>query len=169
MYAAYDLEPSGRGDVRVDTNIYKLYQEGDTRKAFVYEGTGIAGGTGIYTGKWTDFYKAIPVVRMAELYLTRAEANARKGSTIGGKTPLEDVNMVRQRSHAPALSAVTADQVVEERFRELAFEGDWLWTRKRLKMNVGNKPYDDPKLVLPVPQRERDVNDKLTQNAGYDN
>jgi tetratricopeptide (TPR) repeat protein len=169
MYAAYNLEPSGRGDVRIDTNILKLYQEGDDRRAFVYEGTGIAGGTGYYTGKWKDFYKAIPVVRLAEMYLTRAEANARQGSTIGGKTPLEDVNTVRLRANAGALATVTADQVVEERFRELAFEGDWLWTRKRLKMNVGTRPYNDAKLVLPVPQRERDVNELLSQNPGYDN
>lgn len=169
MYAAYDLQPSGRGDVRIDTNILKLYQEGDARKAFVYEGAGIAGGTGYYTGKWKEFYKGIPVVRLAEMYLTRAEANARQGSTIGGKTPLEDVNTVRLRANAGALSSVTADQVVEERFRELAFEGDWLWTKKRLKMNVGTRPYNDAKLVLPVPQRERDVNKQLSQNPGYDN
>jgi len=95
--------------------------------------------------------------------------NARAGSAIGGKTPLEDVNLVRARSHAAALATVTADQVVEERFRELAFEGDWLWTKKRLKMNIGTRPYNDPKLVLPVPQRERDVNKQLNQNPGYDN
>jgi len=170
MYAAYNATPiAGRGDVRVDVNLYKLYQEGDDRKAYVYQGTGIAGGTGDYTRKWKEFYKAIPVVRLAELYLIRAEANARAGSAIGGKTPLEDVNLVRARSHAAALATVTADQVVEERFRELAFEGDWLWTKKRLKMNIGTRPYNDPKLVLPVPQRERDVNKQLNQNPGYDN
>jgi hypothetical protein len=140
MYAAYSLQPSGRGDVQVDTNIYPLYHYGDARKAFVYSGTSIAGGTGDFTGKWKDYYKAIPVIRLAEMYLTRAEANARLAMTVGNKTPLEDVNTVRRRSNADTLFAVTAGQVVEERFRELAFEGDWLWTRKRLKMNVGNKP-----------------------------
>lgn len=170
MYAAYNATPlAGRGDVRVDPNLYKIYQENDDRKTFVYEGTGIAGGTGDYTRKWKDFYKAIPVLRLADMYLIRAEANARVGSAIGGKTPLEDVNVLRARSHAAALATVTADQVVEERFRELAFEGDWLWTRKRLKMNIGTRPYNDSKLVLPVPQRERDVNELLSQNPGYDN
>lgn len=170
MYAAYDATPiAGRGDVRVDADLYKLYEENDDRKAFVYEGTGIAGGTGDYTRKWKDFYKAIPVVRLAEMYLVRAEANARTGSAIGSKSPLEDVNVLRARSHAGALTSVTADQVVQEHFRELAFEGDWLWTKKRLKMNIGTRPYNDPKLVLPVPQRERDANRQLSQNPGYDN
>jgi hypothetical protein len=170
MYAAYSQQPSGRGDVQVDTTgMLPLYREGDARGAFMYSGTSIAGSPGVFTGKWKDYYKVIPLARLAEMYLTRAEANARQGSAIGGKTPLEDVNVVRRRSNADTLPAVTAAQVVEERFRELAFEGDWLWTRKRLKMNVGNKRYDDPRLVLPVPQRERDVNKQLTQNEGYDN
>ncbi|WP_298739411.1 RagB/SusD family nutrient uptake outer membrane protein [uncultured Chitinophaga sp.] len=170
MYAAYNATPmAGRGDVRVDTNLYKIYGEHDDRRAFIYEGTGIAGGIGEYSRKWKDFYRAIPVIRLADIYLIRAEANARAGATIGGKTPLEDVNTVRVRAHAAALATVTAEQVVEERFRELAFEGDWLWTRKRLKMNIGTRSYNDPKMVLPVPQRERDVNELLSQNPGYDN
>jgi hypothetical protein len=56
---------------------------------------------------------------------------------------------------------------VDERFRELGFEGDRLWTLKRLQLNVGDYAYDDPKLVLPIPQREIDVNSNLTQNDGY--
>lgn len=168
MYAAYSMQPAGRGDVRVDTSILRRYGAGDARRAFIYEGTSIAGGSGYFTGKWKDFYKAIPIVRLAEMYLTRAEANARQGSAIGA-TPLEDVNRVRRRSNADTLSGVNAAQVVEERFRELAFEGDWLWTLKRLKMKVGNKDFDDDKLVLPIPQREMDVNDQLEQNPGYDN
>jgi hypothetical protein len=62
---------------------------------------------------------------------------------------------------------VTGQSFVDERFRELAFEGDRLWTLKRLKMPVGSFPYDHDKLVLPIPQRERDVNSNLTQNSGY--
>ncbi|HEU4553571.1 MAG TPA: RagB/SusD family nutrient uptake outer membrane protein [Chitinophaga sp.] len=169
MYAGYDLSPSGRGDVRVDPAIYGLYDDNnDVRKSFVYENSSIAGGTGDYTSKWSQFYKVIPVVRLAEMYLTRAEANARSGAAqVGDATPLEDVNTVRARAGAAPLASVTADQVVQERFRELAFEGDWLWTKKRLKMNVGTKPYNDNFLIFPVPQRERDVNKQLTQNPGY--
>ena len=170
MYAAYSLEPSGRGDVTVAPTYLDIYEDGDDRKAFVYEGDGIAGNQGsTYTSKWTQFYKAIPVIRLSEMYLTRAEANARSGGAqVGANTPLQDVNFVRARVNATALTTVTADQIVQERFRELAFEGDWLWTKKRLKMNVGTKVYTDNFLVLPVPQRERDVNKQLTQNPGYD-
>jgi len=170
MYAAYSLKPSGRGDVTAASTFLDLYEDGDDRKAFVYEGDGIAGNkNSTYTSKWAQFYKAIPVVRLSEMYLTRAEANARSGGAqVGAATPLQDVNTVRARVNAAAWTTVTADQIVQERFRELAFEGDWLWTKKRLKMNVGTKVYTDNYLVLPVPQRERDVNKQLSQNPGYD-
>ncbi len=168
MYASYDLEPSGRGDVRVDTTgFYALFTGPDDRKDFLYEGSSIAGASGMYTGKWSTFYHAIPVARLSEMYLTRAEANLRSGAQVGPATPLEDVNIIRERAHADPWATVNADQVVQERLRELAFEGDWLWTKKRLKMNVGTRVFDDPKLVLPVPQRERDIDENMTQNPTY--
>ena len=102
------------------------------------------------------------------MYLTRGEANLRKGGApIGNATPLEDINTVRERANAEDLPIVTGDDFVKERFRELGFEGDRLWTLKRLQMDVDGLPYNDPKLVLPIPQREIDVNSNLTQNEGY--
>jgi hypothetical protein len=102
------------------------------------------------------------------MYLTRGEANLRKGGApIGGVTPEEDINTVRERAGASDLSDVTGSDFVDERFRELGFEGDRLWTLKRLKLDVGDYAFDAPELVLPIPQREIDVNSNLTQNEGY--
>jgi len=42
-------------------------------------------------------YRNLPVIRLAELYLTRAEANFRLGTSTGA-TPLQDVNRTRQRA-----------------------------------------------------------------------
>lgn len=156
-------KPFGRGDIAVQPSQLALYDDGDARKDF-YQAN--AQNTVFYTRKWSVLYGTIPVVRLAEMYLTRAEANLQNNSSIGA-TPLDDVNRVRDRSKAGTLSAVTVNDVVAERERELAFEGDLFRTVKRLKKNVGNRPYDDNKLVLPVPQRERDVNPKLSQNPGY--
>ncbi|UCJ06535.1 RagB/SusD family nutrient uptake outer membrane protein [Chitinophaga pendula] len=156
-------KPFGRGDIAVQPSQLALYDDGDARKEY-YQAN--AQNTIFYTKKWSVLYGTIPVVRLAEMYLTRAEANLQNNSSIGA-TPLDDVNRVRDRSKAGILSAVTVNDVVAERERELAFEGDLFRTVKRLKKNVGNRPYDDNKLVLPVPQRERDVNPKLSQNPGY--
>ncbi len=170
FYAAYTLEPpliSGRGDAQANAAYLDHFEPGDQRGEFFYTGANIAGVSGYFTTKWQQFYKAIPVVRLAEMYLTRAEANFRGGTQIGPNTPLADINIVRERAGASPLAAVTSDAIVEERFLELGFEGDRLWTLKRLKLNAGGKVYDDWYLTLPIPQREIDVNSNLQQHGPY--
>ena len=51
----------------------------------------------------------------------------------------------------------------------MAHEGFKLHDMKRLKLNVGSLPYDDPKLVNPIPAREIAANPALMdqQNPGY--
>jgi hypothetical protein len=164
MYDAYD---EGRGDVQVNADHLNIYEAGDERGTFFYEGGSISGYSGTYTSKYHSKYKVVPVVRLAEMYLTRGEANLRSGTQVGDATPLEDITTVRDRAKAPTLLAVTGDDFVTERYRELAFEGDKFWTKKRLKLDIGTLAYDNDKLILPVPERERDVNTKLTQNDGY--
>ncbi len=168
---AYDADGNnqgGRGDAQVDQNYFNYFDDpNDFRGNFFTQGYSISGNPGIYTLKWLTFYRVVPVVRLAEMYLTRGEANLRKSGTPIGATPLEDINTVRARAGAYALSEVNVNDFVDERFRELAFEGDRLWTLKRLKLDVGSYPYDAPELVLPIPQREIDVNSNLTQNEGY--
>jgi len=167
-----DDEPSiggGRGDVKVDPSHIDIYEPEDNRGDFYYYGYSIVGADGLHTRKWSSFYKVIPVVRLAEMYLTRAEANYRKGGApIGGVDPLDDLNTVRGRARASLLTSIDDESIfAEERFRELAFEGDRLWTLKRLQLDIDGLPYDDNKLVLPVPSSELDVNAKLVQNPGY--
>ena len=50
---------------------------------------------------------------------------------------------------------------------ELAFEGHNLHEAKRLQVSVGSFAWNSPKLIMPIPQREMDVNKQLVQNAGY--
>jgi starch-binding outer membrane protein, SusD/RagB family len=169
---AYDADGNnagGRGDAQVNAGYFDAFDDPDDFRAnFFSEGYSISGIDGIYTLKWLTFYRVVPVVRLAEMYLTRGEANLRKGGApIGGVSPEDDINMVRERAGASDLSDVTGSDFVDERFRELAFEGDRLWTLKRLKLDVGDYSFDADELVLPIPQREIDVNSNLSQNHGY--
>jgi len=151
----------GRGDCRINAAHIALYETGDIRKTFFQV---ISGST--YTKKHLDLYGDVPVIRLAEMYLTRAEANQRN-TTVVGASPLSDVNAIRTRAGLPALTAVTLAAILKERMLELAFEGQFLPDAKRTQTAVGALAWNSPKLILPIPQREMDVNKQLVQNEGY--
>lgn len=169
MSTFYSSYPVGRGEIQISSSHIAKYAANDARGAFFYDGSSISGTDGKLTGKWRDLYKAIPVIRLAELYLTRAEANFRKGGApIGPNTPLQDVNIIRNRSGLSSLGSIAnASVIVNERYLELAFEGDRFFTVKRLKLDANGHPYDYPRLVLPIPQREIDLGNSAPQNTGY--
>lgn len=148
------------GDIIVETAHLALYAAGDDRGAFVYED----GGT--FTSKYTNQFGIVPVIRLAEMFLIRAEANVRGGTTTGD-TPLNDLNVLRARANAPALTSATLDDVLLERRLELAFEGHRLHDIRRTQASVGTFAYDAPELVFPIPEREINANPNLVQNPGY--
>ncbi|WP_431214186.1 RagB/SusD family nutrient uptake outer membrane protein [Puia sp. P3] len=166
FYSPY--ETGGRGDAQVSPLYSGVFDDpNDVRLGFVSPGSSNSGFTGDYTNKWVKFFKAIPVIRLSEMYLTRGEGNLRAGSPAGGTQPLTDINTVRQRAGAAALTTVAAADFVEERFRELAFEGDRLSTLRRIRADITGLDFDNDKLVLPIPRTEILANSHLVQNPGY--
>lgn len=158
----------GRGDIFADSAYFTHFDDTlDFRRSYFTLGTSIAGRNGTYPNKWQRFYTEIPVIRLAEMYLIRGEANLHTGNQVGPNTPDMDINIVRNRSKAHNLTGAVLQDFIDERFREFGFEGDRLFTLRRLKMNVDGLSYDDKTLVLPLPQSEIDVNSKLVQNDGY--
>lgn len=152
----------GRGDVDIEDLHLDRYEDGDTRADFFYEG-----GGALRTAKWQNLTADIPVVRLAELHLNRAEANFKTGSTLGA-TPLEDINAIRARAGLDALDELTLDDILNERRLELSFEGHLLFDLKRTEQNITDDlPFDADALVYPIPQREMEVNPNLVQNPGY--
>ncbi len=150
------------GDIDILPAHLDMYDPADARLELFY--IGIDGLP--KTGKWSADGTNIPVIRLAEMYLNRAEANFRAGTTVG-TTPLEDINLIRMRAVLPALGAVTIDDIMKERRLELAFEGFRLHDLKRTQQSVSGVAYNADDLVFPIPQREIDVNANLTQNPGY--
>jgi tetratricopeptide (TPR) repeat protein len=158
----------GRGDIQVNNSFRDVYEATDARRReLLYLGVK-GGGTRTYSGKWTDFGANIPVIRLAEMYLVRAECNFRLGSTTGA-TPAADVNLIRARAGATLLDAtkLTLADVLKERQLELAFEGLRIHDIKRLKQSTGTFAWNAPKLIFPIPKREVDANQSLVQNAEY--
>lgn len=159
----------GRGDIRVQAKHLALYDTTDARYRFFVTAAGQR-FTRKYasTGNATiDQYIDIPVIRIAEMYLTRAECNARLNASTGA-APIDDVNRIRRRVGLTDLTSVDLAAILRERRLELAFEGQRLWDLKRTRTNVNAQfPWNSPKLIFPIPQREMDTNKQLVQNPGY--
>lgn len=157
---------NGRGDIDITDDHLSLYEGNDERLNLFY------GSSFVYTGKFDMIYSNVHIIRLPELYLTRAEANFRTGVQIGFNTPAEDINVVRGRVGLDLLddADVTLDKILLERKLELAFEGFNLHDVKRTQGSAGTFAWDSPKLVLPIPDRERRANPNLNpQNDSYGN
>ncbi|NJO01274.1 MAG: RagB/SusD family nutrient uptake outer membrane protein [Bacteroidia bacterium] len=157
----------GRADVEVLPAHTALYNPADTRLTdLIYAGTGTRRPGRLSSAKWNDPTKNYSIMRLAEMYLIRAEANFRLGSTTGS-APLDDINTLRSRANAPLLTNLTLDDIILERRLELAFEGHRVHDVKRLKGMTGSFNFDAPALVFPIPRREINANPNIAQNPGY--
>lgn len=155
-----------RGDVSIEDKHTNQYATTDTRQALFTVSSGQR-----YSNKYDDLYGNIKVMRLAELLLTRAEANFRAGTVVGA-APLVDVNRVRARVGLAPLVALTLPAILLERKLELAFEGFRFGDLKRSRESVTDPKgavlaWNSPKLIFPIPLREINVNPNLTQNEGY--
>jgi len=152
---------AGRGDCKIQPAHLAKYETDDARRAYFI----VVSGNN-YTRKHLDRYGNVPVIRTGEMYLTRAEANFQLGTSVGA-TPLADINTIRNRSSLGSLATADLAAILKERYLELAFEGQRLPDIKRTRASQSGTPWNSPKMILPIPQREIDVNKKLVQNVGY--
>lgn len=108
------------------------------------------------------------IFRYADVMLMRAEALMKLNRTAEA---LVIVNQIRAKRGATPLLALTPANLLDERGRELYWEG---WRRQDL-IRFGQflkpwqeKPQSDPKaLLFPIPSEQLAVNPNLTQNPGY--
>jgi hypothetical protein len=132
-------------------------------------------------GTWTstDF----PLFRLGEMYLIYAEAVLRGGAGGSTATALQYVNTLRARAfgnNLNGLGSLTLNNIIDERARELYWEGTrrtdlirfnmftpatYLWPYKG---GVREGRAVDPKYnVFPIPATDIIANPNLRQNTGY--
>ncbi|HLO58293.1 MAG TPA: RagB/SusD family nutrient uptake outer membrane protein [Bacteroidales bacterium] len=156
VYAPGDL----RGVVQSD-----VFSSGDINSLF-YVGFGQR-ARGIYSAKWLRYNTNLTFIRLAEMYLTRAEANQELldngGSLIGSNTPTRDIAIIRDRAgiDTTGIQPVNLEDIRFERYKELIFEGHRLPDYKRWKKNVGDIPWNSTRLIIPLPKKETDTNPNL--------
>lgn len=121
-----------------------------------------------------------PMFRLADVYLMLAESAYRNGDQ---GTALNYVNMLRERAYGNSnnnMSSINLDDILDERSRELAWEGsrrtdlirfgkftsgDYVWPFKGGDVSgVGTSSHLE---LYPIPTSDLILNPNLTQNPGY--
>ncbi|MCS3951229.1 RagB/SusD family nutrient uptake outer membrane protein [Salinibacter ruber] len=185
----------GRGDITANSQFVSGAESGD-RRATPSTGLGLSGTNpgpeikgenllyaydgSIWTNKWTNpnLGDDAPVLRVAEMHLIRAEAEARSSSGSESQAR-QDVNAIRNRAGLGDVSSSLSgqaliDEIIRQRRYELAFEGDRRHDLQRLGRPItsssGTVQPGASQRILPIPAREIEVNDALdqsSQNPGY--
>lgn len=169
------------GDMICADDLYALFEATDVRRALYPLGSPTRGPSTIGVNKYPVIQGDVSdtkVLRLSEMYLIAAEA-----SLPGNEADaLTYVNYITSRRGATAIASTGAalkDDIIKERRKELAFEGDRYFDLQRLKQDVvrsnnypaaaRNIPFTNFRRILPIPQSELDANPTIRsqQNTGY--
>lgn len=183
---SYLVNPEGYGDCAASMDLINLYEAGDVRADLYLEPEDYPGE--YWSLKYPGRNGSIreyntPVLRLAEMYLIRAEALLEDAS-VPGATALNDFNAVRIHRGLAAASSVTLNDIYAERRRELCFEGNELFdlartgrslsrtdftglVNKNVIFTPGGSAVVNYLWAMPIPQAEIDANVNCQQNPGY--
>lgn len=134
-----------------------------------YKNLHVIEGENNLTAKYDNRDMHFPYIRLAEMYLTRAESRAIAGNL---DPALDDLNMIRERAEIPAASYTDQNDLLSkirnERVVEMANEGDHYFQLRRQQTEIGGLPWSEAeyKLIFYIPQREVEVLN-LEQNPAW--
>ena len=120
----------------------------------------------------------LPIFRLADIILTKAEAIVRGASATNGETAQSLFNKIREYVHAPLIDhSPSLQELLDERGRELFDEN---WRRNDMirfgtfeneygfhRVGFPTARFEKTCRVFPIPQSTLDVNTNWKQNAGY--
>jgi starch-binding outer membrane protein, SusD/RagB family len=179
----YIYNQAGYGDMLCSDDLAALYSATDVRKTAVMQLGTRASLPAWFVRKYLNIATDrddTKILRLADVYLIAAEASAPVNET-NARTFLNFVATRRDASFTGYTStgASLVNDIIQERRKELAFEGDRFHDLNRLKLPINrslNYPlaartiaYPFDKRLLPIPQTETDANPtiKAQQNSGY--
>lgn len=171
--------PDKRADIAISPDYVNLMSATDLRRTELTRTYAPSPGL-FFTTKYTGITDWVPVFRVSEVLLTKAEALANISTGIDA-TAVTLVNDVRRRSDASAVAIAPTskqgliDAILLERRIELAFEGqgifDFLRTGRGIPAHgaVSAQAYGSDYVVLPIPKYDTDKSPVLEsqQNPGY--
>ncbi|TDK41662.1 RagB/SusD family nutrient uptake outer membrane protein [Algoriphagus formosus] len=161
-------------------DLIESYDENDVRRDAWVETTRTGSDETVYrSAKWLghkgDFLENLPIIRAAELFLIRAEARYRTGDEAGAQADLNALRANRGLEEFPisATGQALFEAIMLERRLEFALEGHRWFDLKRNGLPITKAgrfediPYEDYRLLPPLPTGELLLNDQLEQNPGY--
>jgi starch-binding outer membrane protein, SusD/RagB family len=160
----------GRKEVSPDSLFIAAYEAGDLRLDTTIKDA----SDGPYAIKYSDISGGtdnVIVIRLAEMFLIRAEANAKSGGAIS--VIRDDLRVVRERAGLPNVNVFQIDALIlaieRERNVEFAFEGHrWFdLVRNERALELIPSVNSSDQLLFPIPQSEMLANTKMVQNPGY--
>jgi len=110
----------------------------------------------------------VPVIRLAEMYLTRAESAVLRGNFTAA-TVRADYNALRTLAGIPLDNTTTSQEelltaIREERRVEMFTENDRFHELRRLRQNIRGLAYNDSRMLLKIPDVEVQSNPDIIQN-----
>ena len=120
----------------------------------------------------------VPIFRLADIILTKAEALLRGANATLGDTPQTLLNQIRSYVHAPQFEGTpTLQDILDERGRELIDEN---WRRNDMirfgtfeneygfhRRDMPGARFDKSCRIMPVPKAIMEENQNWNQNEGY--
>jgi hypothetical protein len=174
----YPQSLGGRWGYAPSLNLFNAFEAGDLRRDASIQVAGAGACPAAPCRYGFKYFRIaneddnVPILRLAEMYLIRAEANARLGAA--EQTVRDDLDILRNRAGLADLDPVTVTgqaallaAVLQERRVELAFEGHRFFDLRRHGVATTVLSLAADRLLFPIPQAERDVNKLLVQNNGY--
>jgi starch-binding outer membrane protein, SusD/RagB family len=162
----YPTSLGGRNEISATTTLRDASEANDVRKAVNYTTTPAAKTLKFTRSDGTDNNI---MIRLAEMYLIRAEARAKLNKLTES---LADLNVIRKRAGITDATATTEATLLtaieKERRIELAFEGHrWFDIRRYNKLASVNITQTF-RALWPIPQREvLTSNNVIAQNPSY--
>lgn len=139
----YNASNSLFGQMATSNDLLGLYSNEDVRaQSSMYVKATVNGKDYFFTRKYqgmNDSANNVKIIRLSEIYLNRAEAYAESDQLIEA---LADLNVIRKRANPTAPDFVSADkatvinEILDERRRELCFEGHTFFDLSRKKKNL---------------------------------
>lgn len=124
----------------------------------------------------------LKLVRLAEMYLIRAEAYAEKSQLTNAANEINALRRERIAGYSDVAFAskdIAISEIMDERFKELCFEGFRFFDLKRRTLPISRNLSDSRNgnwqtlaansylFALPIPQTEFSGNANMVQNPGY--